>query len=148
MARRETQGSPEMAILSADQLLAADDLPEKVVPVPAWGGSVRLKALTHGQMMDARKRAMVGDEIDGPRFDLEILVESMVDPELTSEQVGQLARKNYMVLQVLIAEAVALSHQDPEKAAARFPEGAVEGVGVPAGEGPGDDGHSPAEGDA
>ena len=137
-----------MAILSADALLGADDLPEKVVPVPAWGGSVRLKALTHGQMMDARKAAMVGDELDGPRFDLEIFAASLIEPALSRDQIGQLARKNYAVLQVLVGEAVQLSYTDPEKVTARFPDAPGDDSRVPAGARPGDDGHAPAEGDA
>jgi len=35
-----------MAILTAEQLLAADDLPEETLPIPEWGGEVVLRGLT------------------------------------------------------------------------------------------------------
>ncbi len=143
-------GTPgDLAILSIDAILVADDLPEKVVPVPAWGGSVRLKALSHGQMVDAQKYATGPDgEIDAAEYDMQILALALVDPSVTREQLGQLRQKNHSVVRGLILEAVTLCFADPEKAAARFPEGAVEDVRVPAGEGPRDDGDAAAEGDA
>lgn len=143
-------GTPgDLAILSIDAILAADDLPEKTVPVPAWGGSVRLKALTHGQMVDAQKHATGPDgEVDSGEYDMQVLAAAMVEPDITREQLGQLRQKNHSVVRGLILEAVTLCFADPEKAAARFPEGAASDVRVPAGEGPRDDGDAPAEGDA
>lgn len=139
----------DLAILSIDAILAADDLPEEVVPVPAWGGSVRLKALTHGQMIDAQKAATGPDgEVDNGEYDMQVLAAAMVEPDITREQLGQLRQKNHAVVRSLILKAVTLCFQDPEKHAARFPEGTASDVRVPAGSGPRDDGDAPAEGDA
>jgi hypothetical protein len=35
-----------MSLLSKDQILSADDLPFEDVPVPEWGGHVRIRTLT------------------------------------------------------------------------------------------------------
>lgn len=38
-----------MAILTKEQILAADDLPRESVEVPEWGGEVLVRALTAGE---------------------------------------------------------------------------------------------------
>lgn len=126
-------------ILSATALIDAVDLPEKVVEVPEWGGSVRLRALTVGQVADCRERSTVRGEVDGLQMDLHWLVEAMVEPQLTHDQVGQLMAKSQAVVQRLVGEAVVLNSAGVEALAARFPAGAVATGGVPAGAGAGDD---------
>lgn len=141
----------DMAILTTEALLGAPDLPEQVVEVPEWGGAVRLRALTVGQLQDVRKRSTVRDEIDGELMDLHFLLEAMVEPRLTQDQLGQLTAKNNAVVSRLVREAVILSNSSPdaiEEAAAGFPEAPTADVGVPVGEGSGDDGGAPPAGDA
>ena len=140
-----TQG--DMAILTTEALLAASDLPEQTVEVPEWGGSVRLRALTVGQLQDVRKRSTVKGEIDGELMDIHFLLEAMVEPRLGLDQVGALTAKNNAVVSRLVREAVILSNAGPnavEEAAAAFREAAGDDMGVPAGAGPGDD-DQPAE---
>ncbi|MDT0270253.1 hypothetical protein RM844_28680 [Streptomyces sp. DSM 44915] len=47
-----------MALLNRDQITAADDLAHEDVPVPEWGGTVRVRALT-GQERDAWEASML-----------------------------------------------------------------------------------------
>lgn len=35
-----------MALLTREQILNAEDLPDRIVPVPEWGGEVRVRSLT------------------------------------------------------------------------------------------------------
>lgn len=35
-----------MGLLTREQILAAEDLPTRIVPVPEWGGDVRVRSLT------------------------------------------------------------------------------------------------------
>lgn len=139
----------DLAVLSLDAILGVDDLPEKTVPVPAWGGSVCLKALSHGQMVDAQKAATGPDgDVDPAEWDMQVLQASLIEPAVSREQLGQLRQKNHAVVKALISEAVVLCFTDPEKAAARFPETASDGVRVPVGAGSGDDGDATPSGDA
>lgn len=46
-----------MAVLSKEDLLAADDVETRVVPVPEWGGDVIVKALT-GKQRDEFESSM------------------------------------------------------------------------------------------
>ena len=148
-AAADQAAAGDLAILSLDAILGVDDLPEKTVPVPAWGGSVRLKALSHGQMLDAQKAATGPDgDVDAAEYDMQILALALVEPKVTREQLGQLRQKNHSVLRAVISEAVVLCFSDPEKAAARFPETAGDSVRVPPGAGSGDDGDTPPAGDA
>lgn len=47
-----------MALLSRDQILKADDLKTEDIPVPEWGGDVRIKTLK-GKERDAFEQSMV-----------------------------------------------------------------------------------------
>lgn len=53
-----------MAILTRDQILAANDIVTEVVPVPEWGGEVLVRGLT-GAERDAFEKNIV--EIKGKR---------------------------------------------------------------------------------
>lgn len=50
--------------LSADAILGADDLPVEDVPVPEWGGTVRVQGMT-GTARDKFESAMLDDKMSG-----------------------------------------------------------------------------------
>jgi hypothetical protein len=103
------------ALLDRDAILAADDLPVRVVDVPEWGGAVRLRSLT-GQQRDAfdtetYKEAMAADKPGaGPRIVRAALVRWCAigaDGELlfAPDDLAALAGKNGAVLDRLWAAA-------------------------------------------
>lgn len=49
-----------MAVLTRDQIMAAEDLTTEIVPVPEWGGEVIVKALT-GRERDAFEASIAGE---------------------------------------------------------------------------------------
>ncbi|WP_271215868.1 hypothetical protein [Streptosporangium carneum] len=53
-----------MALLGREQILAVDDLPVEDVPVPEWGGEVRLRGLT-GAELDEYQASLVVQTRDG-----------------------------------------------------------------------------------
>lgn len=53
-----------MALLSRDQILDADDLKTKDVPVPEWGGEVRVRTLS-GEERDKFEASMIELKKDG-----------------------------------------------------------------------------------
>ena len=48
-------------MLSRDQILASDDLPKELVPVPEWGGSVYVRTMT-GTERDGVEAASIGND--------------------------------------------------------------------------------------
>ncbi len=50
-----------MTLLTRDQILAAKDLPHEDVPVPEWGGTVRLRGLT-GDERDAYELSIIAGQ--------------------------------------------------------------------------------------
>lgn len=51
-----------MAVLTRDQIMAAQDLATERVAVPEWGGEVLVKALT-GRERDAFEASLTGDRV-------------------------------------------------------------------------------------
>lgn len=53
-----------MTYLSAEDILAADDLPREEVPVPEWGGTVLVQGMS-GTARDQFEAAMLNDKMNG-----------------------------------------------------------------------------------
>lgn len=53
-----------MSYLSADDILAADDLPREAVDVPEWGGTVLVQGMS-GTARDQFEAAMLNDKLNG-----------------------------------------------------------------------------------
>lgn len=107
-------------LLTADELLNAPGPAEKVVDVPEWGGSVRLVGLSIDQVLSLRSQG--GG--DAAELSLLMLVESMVEPKLTRDQVVALRQKGAAPVMRLLNEAAELSGMTegaPEAAARSFP---------------------------
>lgn len=138
------------AMLTIDQIMNADDLPTKVVEVPAWGGSIKIRMLTKAQQYTVRKSAIVDGEFNDQAMEMGLLVESIVEPELTREHMTMLASKNADVVDDVLAEVFSLSAMDKEavaEARAEFQDGQDEVDGVSPGGEAGDDGAEAPDGD-
>jgi hypothetical protein len=108
-ARREVVGSK---ILSAAEILAADDLQTVDVEVPEWGGVVRLRSLTGeeiSKIIDATSQR-------GADRALQIVALCAIDEKgatlFTSEQLADLQKKNLKVLLRLQTAAMRLNDLD------------------------------------
>lgn len=100
--------------LTLDTILAADDLPTEEVPVPQWGGTVLIKAITKARQQHLRKLARLrhthvdgrkAGEIDTDRLELLLVIESVVEPALTEAHIPALREKSSAALD-LITRAV------------------------------------------
>lgn len=139
------------AMLTIDQIMNADDLPTKVVPVPAWGGAVKIRMLTKAQQYQVRKTAIVDGEFNDQQMEMGLLVESIIEPQMSRDHMQMLANKNADVVDEILAEVFSLSAMDKEAVAnARdeFPGGSDEVDGVSPGGEAGDDSPEAAAGDA
>lgn len=103
-----------MELIGKAQILGADDLPERTVEVPEWGGAVRIRGLT-GEERDAFEAEIAGED-ETPNlenFRARLLVRTLVDEAgdrlFGDLAVAELGRKSARVLQRLFDVAAELS---------------------------------------
>ncbi len=92
----ESQGQPQVQgqqMLTVEQIMTANDIVERVVDVPQWGGSVRIRGLTKGQHQQLRKRATSRSQVDTDRLEMLLFSESVIEPRFTLEQAQSLRDK-------------------------------------------------------
>ena len=96
--------------LSAEQILAADDLGLKKVAVKEWGGDVYVRVMSVGER-DAYERMWIGKKETGvENFRTEYLARVLCDEKgellFSREQVAGLAKKSGAVMGRLFDEAI------------------------------------------
>ncbi|HUU97758.1 MAG TPA: hypothetical protein VM487_18640 [Phycisphaerae bacterium] len=103
-------------MLNRDQILQTQDLPVEVVPVPEWGGEVRVRTLTGAERDEwevecTRRRA--GDRVDIRGVMARLVVRSAMDEEgrplFTVADVDALNRKSARAIGRLFKVAQRLS---------------------------------------
>jgi hypothetical protein len=99
-----------MTVLTAEQILAADDLGLKQVTVPEWGGDVFIRVMSVGER-DSYERKWIGQKESGiDNFRTEYLARVICDEKgnllFTRDQVGTLANKNGAVMSRLFDAAM------------------------------------------
>ena len=105
--------------LSADQILSADDLKYEDVPVPEWGGTVRVRELTgterdkfEGQFVGKDGTSVRAEGIEG--FRARLAVASLVDGDgkplfRSAAETKRLGEKSAAALQRVCDVAIRLS---------------------------------------
>jgi hypothetical protein len=110
--------------LTADQILAADDLGLLKVDVKEWGGEVFIRVMTVGEL-DAYQKEWVGKkEVGVDNFRTKFLARCLCDDKgqrlFTDEQIEQLASKSAKVVSRLFDKAAAhnaITEKDVEELA-------------------------------
>ena len=64
-------------MLTREQILSHDDTKFDIVPVPEWGGDVRIKTLSYGDHRKLFKNTSVDDD----QYHLRVLVDTCVDEQ-------------------------------------------------------------------
>lgn len=130
---RHRRGTRSMAILTADQILTADDRRFEVVPCPEWGGDVRLRSLSGAERDDFEAKSLKGKGKDATvnlrnvraRLVALCAVDSDGLPLFQPSQVMKLGEKNAAVLSRLYdkaSEMCGLSEEDVKELVADFGE--------------------------
>lgn len=104
--------------LTADQILAADDLNLKKVKVKEWGGEVFIRIMSVGER-DAYERMWIGKKDTGvDNFRTEYLARVLCNEKgellFTREQVAALANKSGSVMGRLFDEAIKHNNMSEE----------------------------------
>jgi hypothetical protein len=80
-------------VLTLEQITEAPDLGDRLVAVPEWGGSVRVRGLTLEETRSIQTQAMQGGELDEQKAILLTVATGMVEPAVSVEDVYRLNRK-------------------------------------------------------
>lgn len=110
--------------LTAEQILAADDLGLVEVKVREWGGSVYIRVMTVGEL-DAYQKEWIGKKETGvDNFRAKFLARCLCDDQgqrlFSDEQIEQLAKKSAKVVSRLFDKAAAhnaITEKDVEELA-------------------------------
>jgi hypothetical protein len=105
-----------MSLLTAEAILAADDLQTETVDVPEWGGTVAVRVMT-GDERQSFEEAMLAADDDGrnvmPQFRSRLAALTLVDDKgkrlFSDEQVGKLGAKSAAALDRVVDVASRLN---------------------------------------
>jgi len=108
-----------MGLLTREVILSADDIGFKIVPVPEWGGDVRLKTL-RGDQIDAYQQSRLKKDggVDIKRSKAQLVAMASVDEKgqriFTPEDVERLAQKSNIALERVAKVVADMSGLKPE----------------------------------
>ena len=124
LASLEENGIIDMALLGKEQIWAAQDILWEDVPVPEWGGEVRVKGLTGRERdkfeSDSLSKAKKGGQrdviLENMRARLVIMcaVDEKFQPLFDTRDVMRLGEKSAVALERVFAKAQALSGMTDE----------------------------------
>lgn len=96
-------------ILSVEAVLEQDDRKELVIDVPEWGGAVKIRALTKRAYTDIQKASTVDGQIDDLKFEMNLLLHGIAEPQFTEDQLGQLQEKSVGAIDRIVVEVMEIS---------------------------------------
>lgn len=105
-----TENAP-LEIGTVDGILAAIDINEKTLPIPAWNCSIRIKSISKGQQAAIRRKAAVGSKNgpDSTKVEMYMFLAGVVEPKFEEHHYHQLLNKNTGVIDHIIEEIAQLS---------------------------------------
>lgn len=138
---------PNSALLTAEELFAAQDIDEQDVFIPEWGKSVRVRSLTLHQVAQITKAATRRmpngtEDTDREQQSALMIVAAMVTPKLTAADVPKLKLKSAKAI-TRIVNAIANigpTEEGLEEADKSVSDGPDAGIRVFPGRPAGDDG--------
>jgi putative heme iron utilization protein len=100
-------------VLSAEEILGANDLEPVEVEVPEWGGVVRLRPMTAEQVIEYQEKVKSGDKRHGAIIMVGMcVVNEDNEPAFTEVQVRQLGKKSLAALQRIQRAALKINGLD------------------------------------
>jgi hypothetical protein len=107
-----------MSLLSKAQIWEADDIEEREVEVPQWGGSVKIRSLTLEQISAIRAHAVKTvkgkEEVDARLQMAGLLCEGIIEPEIDFAEAQRLMRKSAAATSIIIQAINEVSGLLPE----------------------------------
>jgi hypothetical protein len=135
-------------ILTAEEIWAAKDIEERVVPVPQWGGAVRIRTLSQKQSAELRRKASrinpatKQSELDNEALEQLLFIEGVIEPKFNMADYGKLQDKSMAAMTTVlkaIMDASGFSSESVSEATKSPTERSLAAVRVHVGEDAGDD---------
>lgn len=103
-----------MKLLNKDAILGVEDLKHEDVPVPAWGGAIRVRTMTGAERDEFRAAAAAGEGgVPMGKFSAILLAATAVDESgarmFTLDDVEALGEKSAEALDTVVAVAMRLN---------------------------------------
>lgn len=114
-------------ILTLDDIKEAEDVTERTVPVPQWGGSVIVRSITKRQMrvIKAQSRDKDGD-LQEDEVEKQLFLQGLVSPAVTEEDYEMFLDKSSAAVDTITKAIIGTSKLDDEavtKQEKTFPRG-------------------------
>lgn len=102
--------------LTLDQILGADDLEERDVEIPAWGGKVRIRALSRATVRRVYQQATDRKgTIDPESLERALITQAMVQPVISPSAYEQLVAKRAGAVAQIVAAILDLTGISPDQ---------------------------------
>lgn len=110
-----------MGLLNRDAVLKVTDTVTKDIPVPEWGGSLRVRTMTVAERNDFARRASSEDKVSVAAWLVSVLaVDENNKPLFKAEDVPEIERRNFRAVDRVvqaILEVNGISEKKVEEAA-------------------------------
>lgn len=87
-----------MPILTLEQIRDARDLNEELVPVPEWGGEVRVRGMSAADGVGIFAKIKAGGEVDTERVMMYAVLVGVVEPRFSESDLDWLKAKSFAPL--------------------------------------------------
>ncbi len=102
-----------MGLLNKSDILGAEDLRHEDVPVPAWGGSVRVRVMTGAERDEFRSVVQSENGVPVGKFFVSLLAATLIDETgarmFSMDEIDQLAEKSAASIDLAAAVAMRLN---------------------------------------
>lgn len=106
----------ELPLGNIADILAVQDIKEKMVEVPEWGCSVKIKALTKADQIRVRKMSVQGNQVDAEKMEGFMFLYGVVEPKFEPEHLDRLFDKSSGAVDKILAEILSISGMTDEDA--------------------------------
>ena len=89
--------------LSVDDIKSLPDVPEKVIEIPQWKTSIKVKGISKKMQIELG-RLIQGDTTEALEYQKELLKASVIEPALDDEAIEILYEKDATVIDIIFEE--------------------------------------------
>lgn len=95
--------SENLKRLSREDILGLPDVPEKIINIDEWGFSIKIKGMSKGMAVKLG-RLLKDTELDAFEYQIHLLKECVIDPELDDDLIDSLYEKDSKIVDQIFVE--------------------------------------------
>ena len=100
--------SENLKRLSREDIIGLPDVPEKIINIDEWGFSIKIKGMSKGMAVKLG-RLLKEQELDAFEYQIHLLKECVVEPELDDDLIEELYKKDSTVVDKIFVEISAIN---------------------------------------